>query len=218
MLYVDGVNQIITVPHHDSLSLGASWTLNFIIKFNALGSFPAIIEKVNSYSIYSHSGGTLYVDFFGGGYVGVSYGYAVGVEVTTGIIKTGTDVKFYKNGVHVFTQTLGSNPTPNVAAVTLFDNEYSTPANCWARNITLHNGRALSDAEMRNFHFSGGRIAPPGNLVGRWLLNDKSDGEASDNSAGEIKDLSPYGNHGQCSNSPVFYAAASKLTGVRRAA
>ena len=76
--------------------------------------------------------------------------------------------------------------------------------------LRIYKGKAFSAAEAEIFHHSQGADNIIDNLVGRWLMNEKADGETA-TVANSVIDISGNGNHGSPANSPVYRAAPVKL-------
>ena len=64
--------------------------------------------------------------------------------------------------------------------------------------------RQLTDAEVTAEYNAGGSILNPTGQLQWLLMSDKPAGTPSDNSAGEIKDISGNHNDGTCYNTPYF--------------
>ena len=70
--------------------------------------------------------------------------------------------------------------------------------------------RALSLAEIQTLYHSRGSDNIVNGLVGRWLMNEKSDGSTA-TVASSVIDISGNGNDGTPANSPIYVPAPTKL-------
>ncbi len=70
--------------------------------------------------------------------------------------------------------------------------------------------RALSPAEIKSIYNSRGSDNIVNGLVGRWLMNEKTDGGTA-TVASSVIDISKEGNHGTPVNSPVYRVAPIEL-------
>ena len=70
--------------------------------------------------------------------------------------------------------------------------------------------RALSLPEIQTIYHSRGADGIVNGLVGRWLMNEGTDG-ATASGAGSCIDISKEGNHGTPTNSPIYRASPMKI-------
>lgn len=70
--------------------------------------------------------------------------------------------------------------------------------------------RVLSLAEVKSIHYAQGNDNIVNGLVGRWLMNEKADGQVAAG-ASFVIDISGNGNHGTPVNEPVYRGASLKL-------
>jgi len=75
--------------------------------------------------------------------------------------------------------------------------------------MRLYN-RQVSLAEIKSIYYAQGNDNIVNGLVGRWLMNEKPDGQAA-TVANSVIDISGNGNHGTPVNSPTYRGAPMKL-------
>jgi len=214
-----GANSYCLVAHNANLNMTTAITLmNWVYITDLTKSFECFFHKgpsgsVGNYDFYFH-GGYLWFELNSGGYRVVNQ--IVSLSANTwyhlAVSFNKPNVKFYVDGVQV-----GAGGSLNYTSTTNTNGVYIGNGNSYTSPLY---GR-LFDSRIYQSELTANQILTIAKGKGnekinvipslRLLMNEKPDGTNSDNSAGEIRDISGNSNHGTCYSTPKFYSAPLKL-------
>ncbi|RLC38604.1 MAG: hypothetical protein DRH33_04225 [Candidatus Nealsonbacteria bacterium] len=141
---------------------------------------------------------------------------SVGVIYSAVLTKDANNLHLYVDSVEKDSQPKTTGQPTNPAQVGIggtprANETYTTvPFNGTVIEARIFDGKALSPTEVKILHYSQGADNIVDGLVGRWLMNEKPDGQTA-SGANSVIDISGKGNHGTPYNSPIYRGAPVKL-------
>ncbi len=129
-------------------------------------------------------------------------------------VRDGTKGEMFLDGLSIGSQINGALGTITVDdGVAPYIAANTSPASHWFDGDLIEMRiykRALTVAETKILHSAQGHDNIVNSMTGRWLMNEKPDGETADD-ANSVIDISGNGNHGTPANNPVYRASLMKL-------
>lgn len=213
-LNFNGSSQYITIPHHADFNLANNFSIRMLVKFDALGVFPTLVEKSGAYTLYTHVDGTLYIDFFATGYRNTSSGvFSTGnfydVVLTYDSGDVGNELKLYINSVsQVLSSASIGNPPVNSNDILIANSNppYSSWLDGTEADVRFY-GKTLSQSDIDAIYakFVAGTYDDTitDSLISRFLFSEKESGQVADGGAGTIIDMTS-GHNGTPTASPLY--------------
>jgi hypothetical protein len=181
MLVFDGVDDIATVPHHNSYDLGTGdFTVEVWMSINSSvpnGYVPIVSSRtagLQGFLLYVYNGNSLLLQMGGGSnqsYVVSTASLHDGQCHYIAASRSGTNVKFYLDGVYKGTVTGGTNSMtsngPLYFGYDIFDNYHLAGSMDEVRLWSV----ARSDADILDYYNTTVNITDAG-LLGYWTLDE----------------------------------------------
>ena len=227
MEFVRASTQYIDCGNASSLNVGAigqSYGICFWVKGSVPNTDASYVSKYTGapspldFVCWGADPGDLFIFYITspGKYVQATDSSAVFNNVwhlVTGVVNRNTDY------MHIYIDAILNNSTDisaisismqNANPITIGSRPAgSCPVDALIDDVRIYN-RLLSLAEIQTIYHSRGADNIVNGLVGRWLMNEKSDGVTA-SGANSCIDISGNGNHGTPQNSPVYKATPMKL-------